>query len=567
MHNVDYYKYVSVDNLAKITEPLTKNVKLPDIRGWVLLDPDINHLKYVFARCDEFRINHIQISHAIVHSASQLFYDRWRIERVNFISKLARKKNIKTFLWTHELDAIPKQFFSEDGRIDIRKDDIWAFIEKRYCDVFDMVDVDGLVLTFQETEGSVYYDDKVISDDAHSLRVKKLIDVMYDVCRAFGKELIVRTFCYNRQEMSWILDGLENAADDIIFMVKVQPADWNPYYPHNSLIKYFADRDRNFIVEFDLGEEYHGQCKLPYIYPAYFRYRLNYVLNQQSRLAAERICGAVGRIERYSGHALNSLNEINLKLFSTILADPYTNESECVKKELDIIFTGYSDELVEPLLKIFDIVNVVVYMHPAIWGVLMHTAVADYIYVYDSLANWPQLDEWIADTQIKNIGSKILAGDEKTHKFIYERLNQAESDVKNISDKLFGIINKMPIELSIPLYNSIIKLQAFVLVNIYHHRTFLAVQRWLNTNTQTDKMLAEEYFASFKKIANKYLEVISSMRTEGLYLNREGIRLFSEQIETILQGNREEIYRKYEVRDFVKRYRYDKRISSYAIEE
>jgi len=119
-----YIEKVTKAGLGEITEPL-KSDRKPQITGWILLNPDISHLKHIISRAAEFNINHLQISHGIVHSAYTIVDEPWRIGRVNFITARAKKENIESYLWTHELDTAGStstiHSFGNFSRIDTRK--------------------------------------------------------------------------------------------------------------------------------------------------------------------------------------------------------------------------------------------------------------------------------------------------------------------------------------------------------------------------------------------------------------------------------------------------------------
>ena len=204
------YEKINKD-ISSITEPLM-TTKVAPIRGWVLLDNDVSHIKTVLARCEEFDINHLQISHGqLVHSISDMIKDSWRIKRVNLITELAHSKNIETFVWTHELDNIPEEFRTKGRKIDLDNKGLWDFLEKRYMKGFEVADFDGLVLTLMEAGVTVYNDDYVVSTKSPEERISYLINFLYRLCSDNGRKLIVRTFSNTSQVMNRILKGLENA--------------------------------------------------------------------------------------------------------------------------------------------------------------------------------------------------------------------------------------------------------------------------------------------------------------------------------------------------------------------
>ncbi len=516
---------ISTEYLPKITETIHCDHAAP-LRGWILLDPDVPHLRHVLSRCREFDINHLQISHGIVHTASDVLTERWRAERVNLISALAHEQGIETFLWTHELDRIPQQFMI-DSRVDMRGPHLWEYLEQRYRNIFAAAEFDGLVLTFQETQASVYHDHSVASDEPQPARVTRLINFMHDLCRRSGKKLFARTFCYNQQEMNWILDGVEKAHPDVTIMTKCQPADWNPYYPHNRLIEHFSRTGRGFIVELDLGEEYHGQNALPYLCPQYIRYRLNHIINRQATLPDGAVWGTATRIERFGGRTLGSLNELNLHVFSAILSRPECNEHGALAKQLQIRFGDWGTQVGKLLAPTFDLINAVVYPVPGTWGYLMHSAVADLFYVHDSLAAWPHIDEWVDTVRLQGLAKRILNGDAEVIKAATTRLDAAETALDRMLAKEAELATSMPVVLRVPLAAELRRLEAFVRVNTAHHRVVFSV--YLD-----DGMLASQ-LESFQSVLEQHAGILNDMMTEGVYLNRRGTNYFLEQCRRILE--------------------------------
>ena len=456
-------------HLPEITEPLRSPHPAP-VRGWILLNPDVSHLRHVLARCAEFNINHLQISHGIVHTAADLLTEEWRAERVNLVTGLAQARQIETYVWTHELDGIPGRFTTDDGRVDMRMPALWAFLEDRYGRIFAAAEFDGLVLTFQETQASVYHDRSVCSDEPHPARITRLIQFLHDVCRRHGKHLWVRTFCYNREEMQWILDGVKETDPEVAVMVKCQPADWNPYYPHNRLIRHFGESGRGCIVEMDLGEEYHGQNAFPYLCPDYIRYRLNHILNAALSLPPGRSWGCAARIERYGAPALGTLNELNLRVFSAILSRPGCDEQAVLGEGLTEQYAHWGDAVGVLVKPTFDLINAVVYPVPGTWGYLMHCAVADLFYVHDSLVAWPHVDEWVEDGALQGVAARVVEADEVTLAAADERLREAEGALDRMLAAEAKMGETLPVELRVCLAPELRRLEAFVRVNIAHHR-------------------------------------------------------------------------------------------------
>jgi len=284
------------------------------VRMWLIHDYELDYINRVIDLAPQEGINCIQLSHDIVHDIEDLLNDEKRQRDFPGIVAHAHDQGVKVFMWTHELNAVPDRFRA-DGKVDLGRGELWEWLRGKYEKVFGelLPEVDGLVLTFHETEVSIYDDGKVISDERHPARVARLIDEVYSVCRKYGKDLYVRTFVYRPDELDWVIEGIGATDRGVRVMSKCVPHDWEPFYPHNPAIGRFPDRTH--IVELDLCGEYYGQAVIPYCMPDYVKYRLDYARSRG-------IQGAVARIDRYRNHALDTPNWVNVLAYDRLLQDP-----------------------------------------------------------------------------------------------------------------------------------------------------------------------------------------------------------------------------------------------------
>jgi len=394
----------SAAHIQQLTEPSIVTTPM-SVRGWELLNPDISHLDNVVARAAGFDINHFQISHGIMHTANALLTEPWRAQRVRRIAQRAHKEGIEVFIWTHELDDIPGELMVQ-GRVDLRSGDVWDFLIKRYEKVFGVVpEVDGLVLTIQETQVPICDDSKVISNDPKPRRMAQLINAMHDICARHGKKLIFRVFYYTSDEIDAICKALADVPDDVVAMAKCQLVDWAPHLPHEPLVMALADSGRAVIIEYDLGNEYHGQHEFPYVFPSYLQYRMNHFANLG-------VHGSVARIERYSGTGLGTINEVDFHVFSGLLQNPADSATDIALAALTDRFGQWAIPVSVILEAATDVINRTV--HPNLLGFggfLMQSAMADYHSVRDRVTNWRKIASWMDDKSIETLPERILEGD------------------------------------------------------------------------------------------------------------------------------------------------------------
>jgi hypothetical protein len=109
------------------------------------------------------------------------------------------------------------------------------------------------------------------------------------------------------------------------------------------------------VIEFDPGAEYYGKGHVPYLYPEYIHFRLDYARNRNA-------AGYVARIEREQGSrptrnpsAIRGIsprsgyNEINLYAFKRFSEDPIVTPDQ-VWQEYMVMRTGEGPHL-EPLIE------------------------------------------------------------------------------------------------------------------------------------------------------------------------------------------------------------------------
>jgi hypothetical protein len=283
------------------------------MRIWQLHDMDAAYIGRVIDLAPSYGITGIQLSHNIVMEAERLLDNRDFAREIDGFAQRAHERGLEATFWTHELSGVPKKFFV-DGKVDFDRPEFRAHLRDKYHRVFDLCpNLDGTVLTFHETAQPVYDDSRVKSALPRAQRVAVLIDTLAQACADKGKQLVVRSFAHQPDELAAIQEGFALAQSDFTVMTKCQPHDWQPYYPHNPLIGAVGGRPQ--IVEFDLGDEFFGECRVPYAQVGYLKWRLDYAVPRG-------IVGGVARLERLRSHALDTPNWANVYAWSKLMQDP-----------------------------------------------------------------------------------------------------------------------------------------------------------------------------------------------------------------------------------------------------
>ncbi len=226
---------------------------------------------------------------------------------------LALSEGIPFYLWVHEFDDVPKRFL-KDGRVDMEDPALWPYIEQRYERLLAAVPkTAGFVLTLHESDFRVFRDDRVISRDAIPERIRKVSQLVYDVLKRHGKQLILRNFFYEPVEMEAFKAALAQLPDDIIVMSKDTTHEFHPFYPWDPL--HGQTGKKRQIIEIDLGVEKAWSGRGVYA-------QTDYIRRAVERARDTHLAGMVGRARLGAEQPFTDLHEVNLYAFSRYLQNP-----------------------------------------------------------------------------------------------------------------------------------------------------------------------------------------------------------------------------------------------------
>ncbi len=175
------------------------------VRGWTILSDSVPDALTTIAAAPGYHINHLQLSHQIIHDLREVKSDEKR-DLVNELTQAAHRAGVsEVVLWDHalyKLDYYPKQFRTgPGGTIDLDNPEFWEWFQEDYRRMLDRVPaIDGLVLTFIETGAR--------AERQHSTQLKtnaeklaRVVNAVADVVVGERKlNLYVRTFSYTEQE-------------------------------------------------------------------------------------------------------------------------------------------------------------------------------------------------------------------------------------------------------------------------------------------------------------------------------------------------------------------------------
>ncbi len=303
-----------------------KNLQDSNIRGWTILSDNRDKALDVIRTSSEYNINHLQISHKIVHKLKHLRRDETR-KLTNELIDSAHSAGIEeVVLWDHALYWLgyyPDKFKTgPDSTLNLDNPELWEWIKQDYREMLDLAPhADGIVLTFIETGAHIedQYSEKLTSEaEKLALLVNELAKVIID---ERDLKFYIRTFMYFPSELNALLECLDLIENkNIIVMSKEVPHDFFLTHP-----KTFWIDDISFpvIVEFDCTHEYNGQGVVSSIFPQVHLERWKYYQSLPN------VKGYVARTDRYKESAIvGRPSEINLFALAIALEDSSISADE-----------------------------------------------------------------------------------------------------------------------------------------------------------------------------------------------------------------------------------------------
>jgi len=465
-------------------------------------DRDWKYLQSAIPKAEAAGMNRIQLSHDIIMNIHQLFHQD-TLQLVRRAAQLAHQHNLAVDVWTHELDNVP-QYLKQGDKV-VLDDKLWTWLQRRYKRAFELVpQIDGVVLTFAETEFKVY-GNRVISNLPPAERVAKLITIMAEVCAQHRKLLFVRTFVHQPDALQILGQSLTIIADktqqhpNIIVMSKCVPHDWTPYYPYNPLLGKTDGLPQ--IVEIDLGQEYTGQSKILHC-------EVDYVCKVLAYARRKNVVGAVARIERLThNRALDTPNEVNIYAFSRLLNDPTVPPEklwiEWATKRYGPKAAPY---IIQALKPTFEITNLTFF--PLGHWFTKHSKLPDFSYAYNSIIE-RQTAKWISAPIYELRRDELLTPTPIT----LMKLNAEKDLAAKLAQYSLNQLEKAKPYLSTEDYNKLRHYLEFGKDNVEvfrrHNLAMFTTLMLLNARKQVGPMLTKEELAHLQ---NQAVARVQSLR-------------------------------------------------------
>ena len=242
-------------------------------------------------------------------------YVAMNLEVVNEACKKAQEYGMKTYMWHHEL-AVPARFQevypeikNTFGDVEITHPLIKDFLEEKIKDFFHFYPYfDGIILTLHETQIPLL---KLKNQKLDKIeRVQYVTQILFDSCKALGKELIVRPFASIEEDYVMMAAAYERISKDLVVMDKWTQFDWSLTMPSN---RFFNKIKNNpLLVEADIFGEFFGKGRLPLMLKEHIKEKFRYCSEFSP-------AGYVARIDREGCIPFGDVNEVNLNIFAAAL--------------------------------------------------------------------------------------------------------------------------------------------------------------------------------------------------------------------------------------------------------
>lgn len=282
--------------------------------------------------------------YAQFNGEQDLDYVKLNLEVVNECLNISHEYGIKTYIWHHELDlpdGLKDEFpeiVNEYGDIEVSHPIVKDFLENRIKDFFDAYPkMDGVVLTLHETKVPLL---KLKNQKLGKIeRVKFVTQTLYDACKKYGKELIVRPFASIVEDYEMMTKAYEEISKDLVVMDKWTQFDWSLCLPHN---KFFSKIKNNpLIIETDIFGEYFGKGNLPiYLY--------DHITEKYEYCQRFNPIGYCSRIDRAGVNNFGTVNEVNYVIMQALTG------GKDVNSEVDKFFNekyGENGQAVKDLMQ------------------------------------------------------------------------------------------------------------------------------------------------------------------------------------------------------------------------
>ena len=215
----------------------------PAVHGWILLDPDPEAMAATIDTAARFGVNHVELSHGLIMNIDELLGDspevETRAETLRTGIERAHAHGMEAFVWAHEWSGLDNaDLCYEPGSA------AWTARAAAYRDALARIpEVDGVVLMFGSAPMPPWFTvcscdwcresypgggDPFFGPPPQAERIRLVTSELGAVLvDELGKQLFVRTFVHEPEEIAWHNDGLSAVTDPpFTGMHKAPVQDW-----------------------------------------------------------------------------------------------------------------------------------------------------------------------------------------------------------------------------------------------------------------------------------------------------------------------------------------------------
>jgi hypothetical protein len=478
------------------------------MNGWQFHDYNMPKLEEAVRRAPEYGVNFLIFSHELFRSVEGFLAsddhvtpgnppaqvrelqtgEHFRIipgwkSDLRRIGELATSKGIPFYLWVHEFDDLPRRFLKK-GRVDMDDPELFRYLERRYERLLAAVPgTAGFVLTLHESDLRVFRNSHVSTRAEVPERIRKVSRLLYDVLKRHKKQLIVRNFFYEPQEMEYFREGIAALPDDVIVMSKDTAHEFHPFYPWDGLHGQVGKKRQ--IIEIDLGVEKAWDWRGAYA-------QTDFIRRVALRARETRQAGLVGRARLFWDQPFADSHEVNLYAFARFLYDP--------DQSVDAVLRGWAARRwparavpgIVAAYKRSEAINHLGRWHLGYWltkeiGREWH----DYPYVYSRVLQRSRY-KWTKSPADRALEEKLYHPDEETFRRVVGEKDQVIAQVRAAQADLRQAARHLTAAQLAPLQEDFRFLLDAALLQREWVRAYFGLRRFLDQPTAANRQIVEE---------------------------------------------------------------------------
>jgi hypothetical protein len=510
----------------------TTNIPPFAMNGWQFHDYNIPKLEEAVNRAPDYGVNFFIFSHEFFRSVEGFLastddadptnppawvkdlhtpeYFRiiphWQSD-LRHIGDLATAKGIPYYLWVHEFDDVPNRFLKDrppgiqdpglggpvqTNCVDMENPELWKYLDARYERLLAAVpNCAGFVLTLHESDFKVFYNGDVISKDDVPTRIHKVTMVIYNVLKRHHKQLILRNFFYEPQEMKFFKEALDGLPDDIIVMSKDTTHEFQPFYPWDPL--HGETGKKRQIMEVDLGVEKAWSTQGAYAQTDYLR-------RVALRAREKGLAGLVGRARLSWDKPFEDSHEVNLYAFSRFLQNPDLTTDEVLNDWATRRYPSNAISYIVSALKRTEFIN-----HHGRWplGYWLTKGIGDawdnYLYYFSRVVIRSRY-KWTHDPADKDLEEKLYHPDEATFKKLVAEKDEVIAQVRASQNDLHQSARYLTPEQLAPLEEDFRFLLDAAQLQREWIRAYFAQRMFMDKPTEESRMIVENALNNLEQI-------------------------------------------------------------------